>query len=122
MPLHQRQPSIASPAIRDSARGESCTVRAEGFCNWNPETVVFAHLTFEPKSCNHKVDDLFGCYACSGCHDAIDRYLLPETMRALILVRAMVETQRILLRKGLIVIPDRRIAEYEAPAKQLRRR
>jgi len=58
--------------IRDSARGQECTIQSK-WCNYNPETVVFAHYG-EPseKGIGIKPDDTSGAYACSNCHDWLD--------------------------------------------------
>jgi hypothetical protein len=49
-------------------------VRLEGICNHNSETVVLAHIRMPGLSgIGIKADDLLGAWACSACHDAIDR-------------------------------------------------
>lgn len=57
-----------------SARGEDCQVRLEGVCNFNPETVVWAHANSlaSGKAKGKKSEDALGTYACSACHDVID--------------------------------------------------
>ena len=65
--------------IRDSARNQDCTVKSP-WCNYNPETTVFAHYG-EPgeKGIGIKPDDSSGVYACSTCHDWLDgRYTPPK--------------------------------------------
>ena len=59
--------------IRDSARGQECTVAIYGVCNSDTETTVFAHYG-EPgeKGIGLKPDDTSGAYACSKCHDVLD--------------------------------------------------
>ncbi len=60
--------------LRKEARGRACTVRLEGICNHNSETVVLAHIRMPGLSgMGIKADDLLGAWACSACHDAIDR-------------------------------------------------
>lgn len=60
--------------LRKEARGRACTVRLEGVCNHNSETVVLAHIRMAGLSgIGIKADDLLGAWACSACHDAIDR-------------------------------------------------
>ena len=60
--------------LRKEARGRACTVRLEGICNHNSETVVLAHIRMPGVSgMGIKADDLLGAWACSACHDAIDR-------------------------------------------------
>jgi hypothetical protein len=49
-------------------------VRLQGICNHNPETVVLAHVRMAGISgMGLKADDLLGAWACSSCHDSIDR-------------------------------------------------
>ena len=60
--------------LRKQARGRGCTVRLSGVCNHNSETVVLAHIRMAGISgMGLKADDLLGAWACSACHDAIDR-------------------------------------------------
>lgn len=60
---------------RKEARGRDCQVRIPDVCNGNPETTVLAHYRLIGQSgMGIKSDDLaFGAWACSACHDAIDR-------------------------------------------------
>lgn len=60
---------------RKLARGRDCQVRLPDVCNGNPETTVLAHYRLIGQSgMGIKSDDLaFGAWACSACHDAIDR-------------------------------------------------
>jgi len=60
--------------LRKQAKGRDCMVRLPGICNHNPETTVLAHVRLAGVSgMGMKADDLFGAWACSSCHDAIDR-------------------------------------------------
>lgn len=90
--------------ITQSAKGEDCTVRVVGICNSNPETTVFAHLNGAGMGMKHK--DLHGAYACSRCHSFLDGeyayYKVDRKERDLIHLQAMVRTQIILIRKGLV--------------------
>jgi len=93
--------------IRKSAKGEDCQVRIPGVCNFNPETVVFAHLG--GGGMGTKQSDLFGCYACYNCHEWLDGgYARTPNMTRdkvkLIHLEAIQRTQQILLDKGLITI------------------
>jgi len=94
-------------AITKSARGENCTVRLSGICNHNPETVVFAHINGVRfgHGMGLKANDIHGAYACSACHDAIDRRThttLEKDFLKLAHYEAMIETQIKLIEKGLI--------------------
>ena len=60
--------------LRNEARGRGCMVRLPGVCNHNSETVVLAHVRLIGVSgMGMKADDLLGAWACSACHDLIDR-------------------------------------------------
>jgi hypothetical protein len=60
--------------LRKQAKGRDCTVRLPSICNHNSETVVLAHIRMLGISgMGLKADDLLGAWACSACHDAIDR-------------------------------------------------
>ncbi len=49
-------------------------MRLPGICNHNSETVVLAHVRLPGVSgMGIKAHDLLGAWACSACHDAIDR-------------------------------------------------
>jgi hypothetical protein len=64
---------IRSNKIRQAARGEQCTLQILGCCNGRTETVVFVHFPDESHGMGLKATDLSGAFACSGCHDAVDR-------------------------------------------------
>lgn len=60
--------------ITESARGEECLVRIPAVCNHNPETTVFAHYRLAGTcGMGKKPKDTQGAYACSSCHDEVDR-------------------------------------------------
>lgn len=49
-------------------------VRLVGICNWNPETTVLAHIRRgNVAGMGQKPPDLCAVWACSACHDEIDR-------------------------------------------------
>ena len=93
--------------ITQSAKGEMCTVRIIGYCNYNPETVVFAHINgvrFR-HGIGIKCADWHGAYACSICHDAIDGRVKTTHSRdqlKLWHLEAVIETQIRLIQKGLM--------------------
>lgn len=91
--------------IRKSARGQECQIRLPGICNGNPETTVLAHYRMAG-ACGMgiKPPDFMGAYACSACHDEIDRrtrHLDAETVR-LAFAEGVMRTQQILAEKGLL--------------------
>lgn len=60
--------------LRKAARGRPCMVRLYGICNGNPETTVLAHYRMIGVSgTGQKPPDWLAAWACSACHDAIDR-------------------------------------------------
>ena len=89
--------------IRQSAKGESCSLRIPTVCNFNPETTVLAHLNTKFKGIGLKSPDLFAVYACSNCHDAIDGRANHDIDTQWIL-DALFETQMKLIEKGLICL------------------
>ena len=98
---------LKSKKITDSAKGENCTLRIPGVCNFNPETTVFAHMPGTGMAL--KSHDIHGCYACSDCHDWLDsrKWKTVPTPDAVIkknMLRAMIETQSILINKELIKV------------------
>lgn len=60
--------------LRKEAKSRECQVRLPGVCNFNPETTVLAHYRMAGlNGVGMKPDDIFGAWACSSCHDEIDR-------------------------------------------------
>lgn len=92
--------------LRKAARGRECMVRLPGVCNHNPETTVLAHVRLAGVSgMGMKADDLLGAWACSSCHDAIDRrgHLdLERDYVRLAHLEAMVRTIAVLRKEGLV--------------------
>ncbi|EXI61510.1 hypothetical protein MHD_04440 [Mannheimia granulomatis] len=59
--------------LRKEARGRECQVRVVGVCNRRADTVVLAHYRMSGlNGIGQKPDDVFGAWACSACHDAVD--------------------------------------------------
>jgi len=95
--------------IRQSARGQQCQVRIPFVCNHNPETTVLAHGNGSAydKGIGAKGRDYQGAYACSACHDVVDRRArAPEGFTReqieLAFADGVMRTQRILETKGLL--------------------
>ena len=71
--MPQRLPPFVSAAWRASARGKPCALRLD-CCNHDPATTVLAHLRcFGWGGMGQKPHDFLAVYACSACHDALDR-------------------------------------------------
>lgn len=94
---------MAKVDLRKEAKGRECQVRLFGVCNGNAETVVLAHYRMAGLSgMGQKPNDLFGAWACSGCHDEIDRrtrHFEYEDAR-LAHAEGVFRTQQILLSEG----------------------
>ncbi len=90
-----------SKKIMKSAKGEDCTLRLVGICNFNPETTVAAHVGVR-RGMGIKCGDNMVVFACSACHSAIDSAAREEY--AADKLRAIEETQEKLIEKGLLVI------------------
>ena len=72
-PLGQKQPNIAHKAARQNAKGQPCALLL-ACCNHDWTTTALCHLRmFGAAGMGEKPDDWFAVFACSACHDAIDR-------------------------------------------------
>lgn len=90
-----------SKKIMNSAKGEDCTLRLVGICNFNPETTVAAHVG-RVRGVGIKCSDICVVYACSECHREIDSHGRAEYADDV--NRAWEETLNKLFEKGLIGI------------------
>jgi hypothetical protein len=90
---------IVSQKLRDSARGQPCSLRS-GYCNHDPETTVLAHLPSVVKGMGTKSNDWHAVFACSRCHEALDQH----QSKYLDVIRAIEETQRFWVDNGMIII------------------
>ena len=72
--IEPKTPQRVQQSIRDSARGEECTVRIVGVCTGDTATTVWSHGPFNDagKGMGIKGLDLVGCYSCWACHDVVD--------------------------------------------------
>lgn len=93
--------------IRQSAKGENCTLNIVGVCNYNPETVVLCHFPSEQKGIGIKSHDLSAGYGCSACHDVLDgrkQNLEFKNHAEFYMRRSSIRTHLRLIDKGLLVI------------------
>jgi len=86
--------------LRKSAKGRECQIRIPGVCNHNSETVVLCHLG--GAGMGIKNDDMFAAFGCSCCHNVIDGRLRTNIDYRMYFYDAMVRTQKIWLKEGLI--------------------
>ena len=94
---------VVSKPLRDSAKGEDCALRLPGVCNQNPETTVLAHVPCGQRGMGMKGPDMIAVYACSACHDALDKRGRGE-IDPWDVIRAVAETQMKFVAKGLMTI------------------
>ena len=91
------------PDLRKAARGRECQVRIPGVCNFNPETTVLAHYRLAG-TCGTaiKPDDTQAAWACSACHDEVDRRtrLIDANDARLMHAEGVMRTQEILRKEG----------------------
>ena len=111
---------VVSQKLRDSARGQLCTLRT-CICNYNPETTVLAHLPSSVSGMATKSDDWHAVFACSACHDAMDRRSPVETNWTAVRLRALQETQRIWFDMGLLKVPETASRSKPSPKIMARR-
>lgn len=94
--------------LRKLARGQQCMVRLPGVCNGNRETTVLAHFRLVGVSgMGMKSPDILAAFACSACHDAIDRRAHTDLDRdyvRLAHLEGVMRTQAELLKLGVIKI------------------
>lgn len=92
--------------LRNLARDKPCQVRLPGICTDNRETTVLAHFRMIGISgMSIKSPDLIAAWACSACHDAIDRRTHTDLDRdyvRLAHLEGVVRTQALLLDDGVI--------------------
>lgn len=99
--------AVISKKIRDSAEGEACTLNIVGVCNYDTTTTVLAHFPDESHGMAKKSNDLSSGYACSACHDVIDRrarYGFEPGEREWYMRRAQTRTWTRLVERGLILL------------------
>lgn len=70
----QKTPDRVQQSIRDSARGEECTVRIPGVCTFDPEKTIWSHAPFGAagKAKGLKALDLCGAMCCTACDAVLD--------------------------------------------------
>ena len=72
--VQPKTPDRVDHRIRESARGEPCTVRIPGVCRANPDYTIWSHapLGAAGKGRGIKALDLCGAYCCTACDAVID--------------------------------------------------
>lgn len=91
--------------LTKAARDRECQVRIPGICNGNPETTVLAHYRLAGTcGVGMKPHDLLGAWACSSCHDEIDRRTrrIDADSAAMAHLEGVIRTQSILIKEGKV--------------------
>lgn len=107
MPL-DKDNRLRSKKLRDSAKGQPCSIRIPGHCNGNPETTVLCHGNGGGGT---KTEDTWAAFGCSSCHDIVDfRVRDPAIPRDRVIVyhyEGIRETQKYWFKKKLLRPPER---------------
>lgn len=94
---------VVSKRLRESARGQDCTLRWPGACNFDPSTTVLAHLESGHKGMGMKGPDNVAAFMCSGCHALYDSHHRLDIPASDVL-RALTETQLIWIESGMLTV------------------
>ena len=108
---------FVSQTLRDSAKGQECTLQLPGVCNHDPATTVLAHLSSPVKGMGNKGDDFHAVFACSACHDALDNKRL-GTVTSYCLV-ALQRTQKYWFDNGLLTVAADKVLHVKRTSKSL---
>lgn len=95
--------------LTKASRGKTCTVRIPGYCNFNPETTVSAHVSGVRfgHGTGKKVSDALTADTCSACHDVLDgrvRSQFNKDQLKLMHAEGVMETILRRIEEGLITV------------------
>lgn len=91
---------IRSKKILNAAKNQDCTLRLDG-CTFDSEQTIAAHVGVR-RGMAIKCGDNMVVFACANCHSQIDG--ANRKKLALDILRAVEETQEILINKELMVV------------------
>ena len=115
---------FVSKRLRDSAKGQDCTLRLP-CCNHDPETTVLGHLPSPVKGMANKGDDWHAVFTCSACHAALDIERGQINMLEYYCLHALQRTQKFWFDNGYLTIAGdkepkaRSTSSKSLPAKKL---
>lgn len=112
---------VIIPKLRQSAKGQECTLNVVGVCNYDRDTTVLAHLRNPNKGMGNKGDDWHAVFACSACHDALDNRRLGDSEASYVLA-AIQQTQRIWYDNGEMKFNEPRQIKAKTSSKILARK
>jgi hypothetical protein len=107
-----------SQTLRNSAKGQDCTLQFQGVCNHDPATTVLAHLPSPVKGMGNKGDDFHAVFACSACHAYLDQHERVY-MEESYLLRALQRTQKFWFDNGLLTIAADKVLHIKRTSKSL---
>lgn len=92
--------------LRKEAAFRECQVRIPNVCRPHPEDCVLAHLQYPAgvRGMGQKAPDLLGAWACSACHDEVDRRTrkVDVDFARLCMYEGVIRTQQVLIREGKV--------------------
>lgn len=102
-----KTPALRNNKLRNAAKGQQCAVQIIGVCNFNPGTVVLAHLPSTTHGVAYKSDDFWAVDCCSNCHDVLDgrvpfEWLVGEKEQYILAALRITLMRRI--RDGILII------------------
>ncbi len=94
MSAQPKEPASRNLRLRKLAQGEECCVRHGQICNYRTDTTVWAHTNTiaDQKGMGYKAHDHKGVFACSRCHEWLDRDGVDSAAKAQALLRAQQRT------------------------------
>ena len=96
---------IRSQKLRDSARGEPCTMFAPGCTGGGADTVLcHSNMQVHGKSRGMKAHDIFSFYGCSNCNAWYDDSKATREEKQAYLLPAMARSQIRFYEKELLVV------------------
>ena len=100
-----KTPQCVSKSIRNSARGQPCTLRLPG-CDGGGETTVLCHIRrFGWAGVAQKPHDFLAVYGCASCHALMDSRDPAAPCGDDDILRALGETLSSLYAAGLLSVP-----------------
>jgi hypothetical protein len=90
--------------LRQSARGQDCTLQIFPWCNNDPTTVSLCHIGLG-SGWGLKSSDTIAVYGCSACHDIIDGRVDKSVDKLELMeikLRALERTHKIMIANGVI--------------------
>ena len=95
---------IVSKKLLSRSRGQECTMRVAGVCNYDPETTIPAHINTSGGKMGGKTHDFMVVDCCSDCHDWLDQHKGTEEDRLFYTRRALERTWERRINEGAITI------------------